>query len=78
VAVLDQRISTEVRDVDTITSCLVFPKAMVGYCAMRYVGTEAIMATVPKMRRYCAQPWRDVRDAMPPHAGFTNLLIHVN
>jgi hypothetical protein len=78
VAVLDRRGSAEVRDVDTITSYLVFPKATVGYCATRYVGTEAIMATVPKMRQCCAQPWRDVRDAMPPHSGFTDLLTHVN
>jgi hypothetical protein len=49
VTVFDQRGSAEVHDVDTITSRLVFPKATVGYCAARYVGIEAIMATVLEM-----------------------------
>jgi hypothetical protein len=78
VAVFDRCGSTEVRDVDTVTSRLAFPMAMVGYCIARYAGFEEIMAAVPKMMRHCAQPWRDVRDAMPPHAGFIDLLTHVN
>jgi hypothetical protein len=60
--------SVEVRDVDTITSCLMFPKAMVGYCATRDARAESIMAAVPEMTRCCAQPWRDARDATPPQA----------
>jgi hypothetical protein len=52
VAVFDQRESAEVRDVDTVTSRLVFPKATIGYCAAGYARTEAIMATVPEMMRH--------------------------
>jgi hypothetical protein len=63
--------------VDTVTSRLAFPKATVGYCTMRYVGAEAIMDAVPEMMRCCAQLWRDARDALPPHTGFTDLLTHV-
>jgi hypothetical protein len=36
------------------------------------------MAAVPEMMRCCAQPWRDVQDAMPPQASFTNFLTHIN
>jgi hypothetical protein len=35
-------------DMDIITSHLAFPKATVGYCIVRYTGTEAIMTAVPK------------------------------
>jgi hypothetical protein len=38
VAVFDRCESTEVRDVDTITSRLAFSKTTVSYCAVRYTG----------------------------------------
>jgi hypothetical protein len=48
VAAFDQRESIEVHDMDTVMSRLVFPKATVGYCAVRYAVAGAIMAAVPK------------------------------
>jgi hypothetical protein len=78
VVVFDRHESTEVHDVDTVTSRLAFPKATVGYCAVRFTGADTIMVTVLKTTRCYAQSWRDARDALPPHAGFTNLLTHVN
>jgi hypothetical protein len=48
VSVFDRRGSTEVRDVDTVTSRLAFPKATVGYYAVRYTIAEAIMPAVPE------------------------------
>jgi hypothetical protein len=77
-AAFDHRESNQVRGVDTITSRLAFPKASIGYCAVRYVGAEAIMAAVLEIKRRCAQPWRDARDATPPQAGFTDFFTHVN
>jgi hypothetical protein len=74
----DRHGSAEVRNVGTISSHLAFPKATVGYCAARYVGAEAIMATFPESMQRCAQPWRDARDATLPQAGFTNFFTHVN
>jgi hypothetical protein len=44
VAVFDQRGSAVVHDMDTVMSRLAFPKATVG--AVKYVGVEAIMATI--------------------------------
>jgi hypothetical protein len=40
VPIFDRRGSTEVRNMDTVTSCLAFPKATVGYCATRYAGSK--------------------------------------
>jgi hypothetical protein len=77
-AVFDQCGSTEVHDMDTVTSHLALPKATVGYYAMRNAGVEAIMAVVSKTTPCCAQSLRDARDATPPHADFTDLLTHVN
>jgi hypothetical protein len=54
VVVFDRRESAKVHDMDTVMSHLAFPKVTVGYCAARYVGAEAIMATIPKMTRHCA------------------------
>jgi hypothetical protein len=48
VATFDRCESVEVRDVDTVMSCLMFPKATVGYYAVRDAGAKAIMATVPE------------------------------
>jgi hypothetical protein len=45
----DRRGSAEVRNVDTVTSRLAFPKATVGYCAVRDAGGEAIMVTALEM-----------------------------
>jgi hypothetical protein len=33
---------------DIVTSRLVFPKATVSYCAVRYAGAKAIMAAIPE------------------------------
>jgi hypothetical protein len=49
VATFNWRGSAEVRDVDTITSRLVFPKATIHYYPVRDSGAEAIMTAVPKM-----------------------------
>jgi hypothetical protein len=54
VAVFDRCISTEVRDVDTVTSRLAFPKATVGYCVVRYTRAEAIMVVVHEVTWRCA------------------------
>jgi hypothetical protein len=65
-------------DVDIVTSHLAFLEAMVGYCAVKYAVVGAIMDLIPKMMQRCPQSWRDVWDAMPPQAGFTNFVTHVN
>jgi hypothetical protein len=49
VVTFDRRGSAEVRNVDTVTSRLAFPKATVGYCAVRDAGAEAIMVTALEM-----------------------------
>jgi hypothetical protein len=54
VAAFDQCGNAVVCDVNTVMSRSAFPKAMAGYCAVRYTEAGAIMAMVPEMTRRCA------------------------